>query len=235
MYRETLLTSMGMFGDKKGTLWWHAFKWPLICEAFNEHFGNKQTHCKLERNTLVISRHMPLLKILGFFSYVVVILVAGTFTSEHLWIHCHHQSHHPSWANFLSGWPVSSLDDLHNYSHWPASSLDNLHNFSHWLASSLDDLRNYLHRPVPLWMICTTTHVGQLPLWKIFATKLINVSSLVCKLQICFGSDTQPLFLKFTVHFNLLRETLVTVKQVESFEEYHDLIQTTLELHRIVS
>ena len=171
MYRETLLTSMGMFGDKKGTLWWHAFKWPLICEAFNEHFGNKQTHCKLERNTLVISRHMPLLKILFFFSYVVVILVAGTFTSEHLWIHCHHQSHHPSWANFLSGWPVSSLDDLHNYSHWPASSLDNLHNFSHWLASSLDDLRNYLHRPVPLWMICTTTHVGQLPLWKIFATK----------------------------------------------------------------
>jgi len=30
-----LLTSMKMFGD--------VFKWPLICEAFNRHFGNKQT------------------------------------------------------------------------------------------------------------------------------------------------------------------------------------------------
>jgi len=47
MYKETLLTSMGMFGDKKGTFCWQVFKWPLICEAFNGHFGNKQTHCKL--------------------------------------------------------------------------------------------------------------------------------------------------------------------------------------------
>jgi len=47
MYRETLLTSMGLFGDKKGTLWWQVFKWPLVCEAFNGHFGNKQTRCKL--------------------------------------------------------------------------------------------------------------------------------------------------------------------------------------------
>ena len=60
MYRETLLSSasMGMFGDKRRTLWSHVFKWPLICEAFNGHFGYKQTCCKLLRNTLVTSRHI---------------------------------------------------------------------------------------------------------------------------------------------------------------------------------
>ena len=68
-------------------------------------------------------------------------------TSEHLWIHCHHQSHHPSCANFLSGWPALSLDDLCTYSRWPASSLDDLCNYSHWTASSLDDLCNYSHWP----------------------------------------------------------------------------------------
>jgi len=49
MYLETLLSSasMGMFGDKTWTLWSHVFKWPLICEAFNGHFGYKQTHYKL--------------------------------------------------------------------------------------------------------------------------------------------------------------------------------------------
>jgi len=41
-------TSMGMFGDKKGTLWRQVFKWPLICEAFNRHFVSNQTYCKLK-------------------------------------------------------------------------------------------------------------------------------------------------------------------------------------------
>ena len=76
-------------------------------------------------------------------------------TSEHPWIYCHHQGHHPSWANVLSGWPASSLDDLGSYSHWPASSLDDLRNYSHWPASFLDDFLQH---------------------------KVINVSSLVCKL-----------------------------------------------------
>jgi len=31
------------FGDIKRTLWRQASKWPLICDAFREHFGNKQT------------------------------------------------------------------------------------------------------------------------------------------------------------------------------------------------
>ena len=73
-------------------------------------------------------------------------------TSEHLWIHCHHQNHHPSWANFLSGWPASFLDDLCSYSRWP--------------ASSLGDLCNYTHTgQLPLRMICATTHTGQFPGW----------------------------------------------------------------------
>ena len=45
---------------KRGHFWWYIFKWPLICEAFNGHFGNKQTHCKLLRNTLVTARHCKL-------------------------------------------------------------------------------------------------------------------------------------------------------------------------------
>jgi len=35
LYRETLLTSIGIFGDKKGTLWLRVFKWPLTRESFN--------------------------------------------------------------------------------------------------------------------------------------------------------------------------------------------------------
>ena len=31
--------------SSKGTLWWQAFKWTLICEALKTHFCNKQTHC----------------------------------------------------------------------------------------------------------------------------------------------------------------------------------------------
>jgi len=55
MYGETLLTRIEMFGDK----------WPLICEAFSGHFGNKQTHCsyphcKLLSDNLVTSRLNPL-------------------------------------------------------------------------------------------------------------------------------------------------------------------------------
>ena len=53
---DTVLTSMGRFGDKnKGTVSdKHSSAWPLTCEAL----GNKQTHCKLLRDTLVTSRHI---------------------------------------------------------------------------------------------------------------------------------------------------------------------------------
>jgi len=45
MYWESLLTSMGMFGDRKGNF--GDMYSSDLCEAFNRHFGNKQTHCKL--------------------------------------------------------------------------------------------------------------------------------------------------------------------------------------------
>jgi len=57
-YRETLLTSMAMFGGKKGTIWWQVFKWPLICEAFNRHFGNKQTHAYVTVKNISCFNHM---------------------------------------------------------------------------------------------------------------------------------------------------------------------------------
>jgi len=48
--RETLLTTMRMFGDKKGTLWcMYSSGLSFTCEAFNGHFRNKQRHCKLLR------------------------------------------------------------------------------------------------------------------------------------------------------------------------------------------
>jgi len=118
--------------------------------------------------------------------------------AEHLWIYSHHQSHHPSWADFLSGWPASSLDDSRNYSywpasslddlcsysHWPASSLDDLCNYSHWPASSLDDLCNYSHWPASSWddMICTTNSRWPVSSLDNFLQQiLINVYSLLCK------------------------------------------------------
>jgi len=45
MYWESLLTSMGMFGDRRETL--VTCIQVNFCEAFNGHFGNKQTHRKL--------------------------------------------------------------------------------------------------------------------------------------------------------------------------------------------
>jgi len=44
MYQETLLTNMGMFGDKKGT--------------FGDQYSSSLSFLKLLRETLVTSRHI---------------------------------------------------------------------------------------------------------------------------------------------------------------------------------
>jgi len=46
MYRESLLTSMGMFDDKRGHFGGKYSSGPSFVK-FNRHFDNKQTHCKL--------------------------------------------------------------------------------------------------------------------------------------------------------------------------------------------
>ena len=60
MYWETLMTSIMMFGNKKRdtlvrSIQVHGLSFvTLLMDACS---GNKQTHCKLLRNTFVTSRH----------------------------------------------------------------------------------------------------------------------------------------------------------------------------------
>jgi len=54
VFRETLLKSMRMFGDKQGDSYSDKHSSGLICEAF----GSKKAHYKLLWDTLVTNMHL---------------------------------------------------------------------------------------------------------------------------------------------------------------------------------